>query len=292
MNKYARIVCVDNEIEGAPRQFYLVAESPLHGLQQFEFLCKEMQQKYLEFYGVKDDDKILNRKDYSFHDCFFELPFFLFQNKNKKWVYCNIITCDFHYNGGVLVAEAIITILTSGDCRELYQVPKQSPANDSPQKQSGRKNKQQKQYPEAEQAFQLGVRRLVELSQYDGHIVIRCCEDKGYLPFVLSRDNKEKLHVFNCPECKKEFCNKCGNVYHRDLPCDIGLSDDDILAVLQDSKLCPNCRQSVQQIDGCNHISCWCGAHFCFLCETLFGIGRGFEDSLHIHYRDSVCNQF
>jgi hypothetical protein len=47
--------------------------------------------------------------------------------------------------------------------------------------------------------------------------------------------------------------------------------DPEDLAVLRLSdergwRRCPECKAMVELSDGCNHISCVCGAHFCYDC--------------------------
>jgi len=34
-------------------------------------------------------------------------------------------------------------------------------------------------------------------------------------------------------------------------------------------KSCPNCRATIEKDDGCNHMTCRCGYHWCWLCVAI-----------------------
>jgi hypothetical protein len=91
--------------------------------------------------------------------------------------------------------------------------------------------------------------------------------------------------------CKKSFCFLCGEEPHDGL-CQhlqkepIATTDTTRLAVtnsliaaaqLADAKrtvatvkiqLCPTCKTPIEKNGGCNHITCKCGTHFCWLCNA------------------------
>ena len=33
--------------------------------------------------------------------------------------------------------------------------------------------------------------------------------------------------------------------------------------------VCPVCRAGIEKDSGCNHMTCWCGAHFCAMCGQV-----------------------
>ena len=43
-------------------------------------------------------------------------------------------------------------------------------------------------------------------------------------------------------------------------------------------KQCPYCRNWVEKTDGCNHIACRCGNHFCYFC------GEGMNGNINGHF--------
>ncbi len=74
-------------------------------------------------------------------------------------------------------------------------------------------------------------------------------------------------HKFTCTGCKATMCTVCKKVpYHELQACvplrlELGIEDENI-------KICPNkfCMRLVEKIEGCDHIRCMCGFHFCFRC--------------------------
>jgi hypothetical protein len=83
-------------------------------------------------------------------------------------------------------------------------------------------------------------------------------------------------------------CTKCMQSLHYG-ECDIAAAIDpetrDML--LASSKPCPGCRELITKNDGCNHMTCRCGQHFCWLCLMPFDAGVRWEphDS-----PDGVCS--
>ena len=45
----------------------------------------------------------------------------------------------------------------------------------------------------------------------------------------------------------------------------------------QGVKKCPSCKVLIEKIDGCNHVSCKCGAHICWWCMGVFGADKIYE---------------
>jgi len=75
--------------------------------------------------------------------------------------------------------------------------------------------------------------------------------------------------VVSCPGvCGRSYCAKCGNAAHPNEPCP---APSDMLKWLEKkTKKCPKCKESIEKDSGCNHMTCRCGAQFCWLCLGPF----------------------
>ena len=72
-----------------------------------------------------------------------------------------------------------------------------------------------------------------------------------------------------CPQGHK-MCPKCGDNAHSGICAKIPGMDDETLKLLRaDSKECPVCSLVITRIDGCNHMQCPCGTHFCWRCGEV-----------------------
>ncbi|KAL3651203.1 hypothetical protein CASFOL_004205 [Castilleja foliolosa] len=88
---------------------------------------------------------------------------------------------------------------------------------------------------------------------------------------------------FTCGVCFVETCTKCHLEYHPYLSCERYREfKDDPDSSLKEwclgkehVKMCPSCGFTIEKLDGCNHISCRCGAHVCWVCLEVF---RSSED--------------
>uniref|UniRef100_A0A383WBY6 RBR-type E3 ubiquitin transferase n=1 Tax=Tetradesmus obliquus TaxID=3088 RepID=A0A383WBY6_TETOB len=86
---------------------------------------------------------------------------------------------------------------------------------------------------------------------------------------------------FECPECHKAFCLSCGiKGWHEGMTCaqfqalppELRSAEDAaVLRMAQQHgwKRCPGCGHIVVRTEGCNHMRCHCGAHFCYECDEL-----------------------
>uniref|UniRef100_A0A7N0V8N8 RBR-type E3 ubiquitin transferase n=1 Tax=Kalanchoe fedtschenkoi TaxID=63787 RepID=A0A7N0V8N8_KALFE len=74
--------------------------------------------------------------------------------------------------------------------------------------------------------------------------------------------------------CSYTFCWHCAGEPHRPVDCDTALkwhakniSDTGNAEwMLANSKPCPACHKSIEKNQGCNHMVCQCGHHFCWIC--------------------------
>ncbi|CAD8149106.1 unnamed protein product [Paramecium pentaurelia] len=82
---------------------------------------------------------------------------------------------------------------------------------------------------------------------------------------------KNFSHSIKCP-CGIKFCSKCRQEKHYPIPCDIlkkvleYQQSNDYWVTLHASK-CPQCGRLIQRTEGCFHLKCLCGQHFCFKCS-------------------------
>ena len=83
---------------------------------------------------------------------------------------------------------------------------------------------------------------------------------------------------FFCGLCGVSVCTKCHVQYHDNLTCAMyqSLKREDggiqkwIMEDSRNRKYCPNCHVGIEKIDGCNHVSCQCGVHICWVCLEFF----------------------
>ncbi|KAF8075984.1 hypothetical protein FPV67DRAFT_1444763 [Lyophyllum atratum] len=84
--------------------------------------------------------------------------------------------------------------------------------------------------------------------------------------------------MLKCPSCFAEVCSSCHEEAHEGMTCEerrIRKSQEeeqlnDNWATMHGVKRCPACRVWIEKIDGCNHMTCNCGAHVCWICMQIF----------------------
>ncbi|OQV00377.1 IBR domain-containing protein [Cladophialophora immunda] len=81
----------------------------------------------------------------------------------------------------------------------------------------------------------------------------------------------QRIRILNmkCPHCATKICSICRGLAHRDsadCPQDYGLEATIMLAELQGWRRCFKCRTMVERTQGCRHMTCKCGAQFCYVC--------------------------
>lgn len=143
--------------------------------------------------------------------------------------------------------------------------------------------------PETLQARYLDFLKRTDALQR-GHLLF-CprmhCQD---VAFVDSR--KTRMGV--CSSCRYTFCRFCQEPYHGESACEIDwknitdrlencsekereqlynripksvLEEMETQKWLMDStRRCPGCGSHIEKTGGCNHVTCPCGVHMCFLC--------------------------
>ena len=99
-----------------------------------------------------------------------------------------------------------------------------------------------------------------------------CCPTVGCNYIFIYEDGD---NYFGCPLCDKEYCLKCKTDWHEGETCeeyslkkDVKKLDNLFQNFVRGSnfKRCPYCQRWVEKNEGCNHIACLCGNHFCYRC--------------------------
>ncbi|KAI0670102.1 hypothetical protein C8Q78DRAFT_167871 [Trametes maxima] len=74
--------------------------------------------------------------------------------------------------------------------------------------------------------------------------------------------------TFRCPQCTYSTCAGCKGKVHRGAACDGPVADEGVLKLgeKQGWQRCVSCKYLVERVEGCPHITCRCGAQFCYLC--------------------------
>ena len=100
--------------------------------------------------------------------------------------------------------------------------------------------------------------------------------------------DKNEYHL-ECPLCQKSYCLKCKTEWHENLTCEenqlslkgIKNQEDEInfeeYAKGCNFKKCPNCKRWVEKNEGCDHIKCLFGTHFCYSCGEIRDPERPYE---------------
>lgn len=98
--------------------------------------------------------------------------------------------------------------------------------------------------------------------------------------YICSYDKNE----FNliCPLCGKSYYLQCKTEWHKNLTCQEyqltqknNNKDDENDRKFEEYvkgknyKQCPNCKRWVEKTEGCDHITCCCGTHFCYNCGGI-----------------------
>lgn len=83
-------------------------------------------------------------------------------------------------------------------------------------------------------------------------------------------------------ECGHQFCFACCQAPHTPCSCEIwrrwlektsGESENKTW-MTANTKPCPKCQWPVEKSSGCNHVTCRCGQHFCWLCGAATGLSH------------------
>lgn len=127
----------------------------------------------------------------------------------------------------------------------------------------------------------------------DNELLVWCPNPECGIPLVgwdpnmaTSSTSTCPLDRAECPACFWVFCTRCYKPYHTGITCEG--QDIDYLDIWRSEKgtkvkQCFQCRELVEKNAGCNHITCRCGAQWCWLCNEKFEGG---------HFSQGLCNGF
>jgi len=130
--------------------------------------------------------------------------------------------------------------------------------------------------------------RWVKLEMDKVSIAIECpsCRNTAAVDPVDFREAKE----LTCPlGCGAHWCKQCNITFERGglHSCD-GQAEMDHLLGQKDWKKCPACQVPVEKTQGCNHMTCRCHCHFCYICGgeiTRSTHRRDIDRELQAHYQ-------
>ena len=75
-----------------------------------------------------------------------------------------------------------------------------------------------------------------------------------------------------CSSCGQEFCFKCNNPWHPNMPCEEFI-DKIYKSYIKSAEVrfCPSCHSLIEKNDGCNHMTCiQCNYQFCWICGKQY----------------------
>lgn len=124
-------------------------------------------------------------------------------------------------------------------------------------------------------------------AKYEKSIVESFIEDNKNMKWCTSTPSCGNCVQTNLPPaipldvkcfCSHEFCFKCQKPPHLPATCDmmrgwVQKSQDDSETanyIVANTKECPKCGKITEKNGGCNHMTCPCGHHWCWLCNGHF----------------------
>lgn len=126
-------------------------------------------------------------------------------------------------------------------------------------------------------------------------INIKICQHCG-AGTDIGEDSEQVLLV--CMECFKDTCLKCNQVDHPGKPCyslgNLAQSKRHEIEDKMSEELivkCNVCNKSLFKSEGCNKITCVCGAHNCYLCKQIIPNSVGYKHFCRSHNCDcDMCH--
>ena len=95
--------------------------------------------------------------------------------------------------------------------------------------------------------------------------------------FMAVADSALPPKLFHCPQCNFKSCRECGEEYHPDIRCDQVETKNEtngrktveeaMTSALVRTCPRPMCRKKFLKNDGCNKMTCPCGAFVCYVCR-------------------------
>jgi hypothetical protein len=99
-------------------------------------------------------------------------------------------------------------------------------------------------------------------SKYITYCVGECIHTVGYIHNGIPNGKQ------NCYSCKINYCRECGTIpFHTGRLCKF--EDDVSFENPENYRKCPSCSIWIEKEEGCDHIKCNCGVHFCYHCRGV-----------------------
>ncbi|KAI6096340.1 hypothetical protein EV401DRAFT_2083099 [Pisolithus croceorrhizus] len=109
---------------------------------------------------------------------------------------------------------------------------------------------------------------------------------------IYRSTSPEARASLRCPSCFSDVCSSCGES-HDGLQCaevrqrqaeeEERQNNAWIAAQGQRVKRCPQCNVLIEKLEGCNHMTCKCGAHICWTCMGIFTSGTIYGHMREVH---------
>lgn len=120
----------------------------------------------------------------------------------------------------------------------------------------------------------------ISVNQEVANVLKRDCKDTVvFCPFcdyfaIVDNPNDTEFHCKN-PSCMKVSCRKCGKESHLPQKCakELEKGEEDLRKFVEQRmseayiRYCPECAKPIVKIEGCNLLTCTCGAHMCHICK-------------------------
>ncbi|KAL4911433.1 hypothetical protein BDW74DRAFT_172896 [Aspergillus multicolor] len=100
------------------------------------------------------------------------------------------------------------------------------------------------------------------------------CYETNCAAFIHSSSIENDVAI--CGKCGRATCTQCTNKAHEPLEAcseTIGVPELEATAAQQGWQRCPACNRMVERTEGCSHMTCVCGNHFCYQCGEQLNHG-------------------
>ncbi|KAL7940938.1 hypothetical protein V8C42DRAFT_336270 [Trichoderma barbatum] len=100
--------------------------------------------------------------------------------------------------------------------------------------------------------------------------------------YRITSNGSERSNIFTCKKCLKSTCTIC-HTSHPGKPCSKTNASSALSNRTKEElgiKGCPRCSRLMEKIDGCNHMTCKCGAHVCWVCLVSFEVAAECYDHM------------
>ncbi|KAF4611182.1 hypothetical protein D9613_007285 [Agrocybe pediades] len=146
------------------------------------------------------------------------------------------------------------------------------------------------------------IRRFLPVQAFQGLVeaafLLHLDQHAQELKYCTTPDCKQiyrhrtDVAVLKCPSCFSTICAACDEDAHEDMTCaERRLHSNpeeqerlnNALATANGYKKCPQCSIWIEKTEGCNHMTCKCGAHICWRCMGIFSVNEIYEHMNTVH---------